>query len=426
MKIKDLKAYEVFDSRGNPTLKVVCILENGIKGSAYVPSGASTGTYEAVELRDGDKKRFHGKGVLKAINSVENEIAPRIKDMNVFEQREIDEILINLDGTENKKRLGANAILGVSLAVARAAAHLAGVPLFRYIGGLYSNYLPVPMMNFINGGVHADNPLDIQEFMIVPYGFDTFKDAIRAGSEIYHTLKKILKEKGLSTSIGDEGGFAPQIENTKKALDFLIEAIEKSGYKPEEEIGLALDVAATELWDEKKGTYKIEGKELKIDEFIKFYSDIVNNYPIFSIEDPFAEEDYKGWKEFTEKFKDKIMIVGDDIFVTNPKRFKRGIKEKIANSILIKLNQIGTLTETLETINMAKSNNYKTVISHRSGETEDTFIADFAVGTNSMFIKTGAVARGERTCKYNRLIEIEEEYEGLRYIGKEIKGSYGK
>ena len=426
MKIKDLKAYEVLDSRGNPTLKVVCVLDNGIKGSAYVPSGASTGTYEAIELRDGDKKRFHGKGVLKAINSVENEIAPRIKDMNVFEQREIDSLLINLDGTENKGRLGANAILGVSLAVARAAAHLAGVPLFRYIGGLYSNYLPVPMMNFINGGAHADNPLDIQEFMIVPYGFETFRDALRAGSEVYHTLKKILKEKGLSTSIGDEGGFAPQIENTKKTLDLLLEAIEKTGYKPGEEIGLALDVAATELWNKEEGTYKIEGKELKIEEFIKFYSDIVKDYPIFSIEDPLAEEDWEGWKKFTDEFKDKIMIVGDDIFVTNPKRFKRGIDEGIANSILIKLNQIGTLTETLETINMAKSNAYNTVISHRSGETEDTFIADLSVGTNSMFIKTGAVARGERTCKYNRLLEIEEEYEGLKYAGKEIKGLYGK
>jgi len=426
MKIKDLKAYEVLDSRGNPTLKVVCVLDNGIKGSAYVPSGASTGTYEAIELRDSDKKRFHGKGVLKAINSVENEIAPRIKDMNVFEQREIDELLINLDGTENKGRLGANAILGVSLAVARAAAHLAGVPLFRYIGGLYSNYLPVPLMNFINGGAHADNPLDIQEFMIVPYGFDTFKDALRAGSEVYHTLKKILKEKRLSTSIGDEGGFAPQIENTKKALDLLLEAIEKTGYKPEEEISLALDVAATELWEKENNTYRIEGKELKMDEFMKFYSDIINNYPIFSIEDPLAEEDWEGWKKFTAEFKNKIMIVGDDIFVTNPKRFKRGIDEGIANSILIKLNQIGTLTETLETINMAKSNAYNTVISHRSGETEDTFIADLAVGTNSMFIKTGAVARGERTCKYNRLLEIEEEYEGLKYAGKEIKKLYEK
>ncbi|MEO0290804.1 MAG: phosphopyruvate hydratase [candidate division WOR-3 bacterium] len=419
MKIKDLKAYEVLDSRGNPTLKVVCILENGAKGSAFVPSGASTGTFEALELRDGDKKRFLGKGVLKAISSVENEIAPRIKDMEVFEQRKIDELMINLDGTENKSRLGANAILGVSLAVARAAAHVAGVPLFRYIGGVNANFLPIPMMNFINGGVHADNPLDIQEFMVVPIGFSTFKDALRAGSEVYHTLKILLKENGLQTSVGDEGGFAPFIENTKKALDFILKAIERAGYKPGKEIYLALDVAATELWNKEEGTYRIEGKRLNFDELMKFYSDIIKNYPIFSIEDPLAEEDWEAWKIFTSEFKDKIMIVGDDIFVTNEKRFSKGIKENIANAILIKLNQIGTLTETLDVINMAKSNNYNTVISHRSGETEDTFISDLSVGTSSLFIKTGAVARGERTCKYNRLLEIESEYKGI-FWGKKL------
>ncbi|MEN3043980.1 MAG: phosphopyruvate hydratase [Candidatus Hydrothermales bacterium] len=421
MKIKDLKAFEVLDSRGNPTLKVVCILENGVKGSAFVPSGASTGTFEALELRDGDKKRFLGKGVLKAINSVENEIAPRIKDMNVFEQKKIDEVMINLDGTENKSRLGANAILGVSLAISRAAAHVSGEPLFRYLGGVFASYIPIPLMNFINGGVHADNPLDIQEFMIVPLGFDSFKDALRAGSEIYNTLKAILKENGLTTAIGDEGGFAPYIENTRKALDFILEAIERTGYKQGEEVYLALDVAASELWDSKENTYKIDGKVYKLDDLINFYSDIVSNYPILSIEDPLAEEDWYGWKIFTEEFKEKIMIVGDDIFVTNMKRFERGIKEEIANAILIKLNQIGTLTETLDVINMAKANGYKTIISHRSGETEDTFIADLAVGTNSLFIKTGAVARGERTCKYNRLLEIESEYPGLIFWGKKIK-----
>ncbi len=420
MKIKDLKAYEVLDSRGNPTLKVVCILENGLKGSALVPSGASTGTFEALELRDGDKKRFLGKGVLKAISSAENEIAPRIKDMDVFDQRRIDELMINLDGTENKSRLGANAILGVSLAVARAAAHVAGVPLFRYIGGVNANFLPVPMMNFINGGVHADNPLDIQEFMVVPLGFSTFKDALRAGTEVYHTLKILLKENKLSTSVGDEGGFAPFIENTKKALDFILKATEKAGYKPGKEIYLAMDVAATELWNREEGTYRIEGKHLNLDELMKFYSDIIKNYPIFSIEDPLAEEDWEGWKIFTSEFRDKIMIVGDDIFVTNEKRFSKGIKENIGNAILIKLNQIGTLTETLDVIAMAKANHYNTVISHRSGETEDTFISDLSVGTGSLFIKTGAVARGERTCKYNRLLEIESEYKGI-FWGEKLK-----
>ncbi len=426
MKIKDLKAYEVLDSRGNPTLKVVCILENGVKGSAFVPSGASTGTYEALELRDGDKKRFHGKGVLKAISSVENEIAPRIKDMSVLEQKEIDEFLIKLDGTENKSRLGANAILGVSLSAARAASHVHGIPLYRYIGGLNSNSIPVPFMNFINGGVHADNPLDIQEFMIIPFGFKKFRDALRAGSEIYQTLKKILKEKGLTTSVGDEGGFAPQIESTEKALSLLMEAIEKTGYKPGEEIALALDVAATELWNDEKNTYHLEGKEMSIEEMIEFYKKLIENFPIYSIEDPLAEEDWEGWKMLTQELGEKILIIGDDIFVTNPKRFEKGIKEKVANSILIKLNQIGTLSETLETINIAKANGYNTVISHRSGETEDTFIADLAVGSNALFIKTGAVARGERTCKYNRLLEIEEEMNSPFYPGEFFKKFRGK
>ncbi|MEN3046278.1 MAG: phosphopyruvate hydratase [Candidatus Hydrothermales bacterium] len=421
MKIKDLRAYEVLDSRGNPTLKVVCVLENGVKGAAFVPSGASTGTFEALELRDGDKKRFLGKGVLKAISSVEKEIALIIKGMDVFDQRKIDELMINLDGTENKSRLGANAILGVSLAVSRAAASLVGEPLFRYLGGVFASYIPIPLMNFINGGVHADNPLDIQEFMIVPIGFDTFSEALRAGSEIYHTLKAILKEKGLTTAVGDEGGFAPYIENTKKALDLILLAIEKAGYKQGEEVYLALDVAASELWDSKENTYKIDGKVYKLDDLIDFYLDIVNNYPIFSVEDPLAEEDWQGWKVFTEKFREKIMIVGDDVFVTNVKRFERGIKEEVANAILVKLNQIGTLTETLDVINIAKAHGYKTIISHRSGETEDTYIADLAVATNSLFIKTGAVARSERTCKYNRLLEIERDYPELVFWGKKIK-----
>jgi enolase len=420
-KIKDLKAFEVFDSRGNPTIKVVCILENGTKGSALVPSGASTGTFEALEMRDGDKSRFHGKGVIKACQAVENEIAPRIKGMDALNQKNIDEYLIKLDGTENKSRLGANSILGVSMAVARAASHSIGIPLYKYIGGLNAFYLPIPFMNFINGGAHADNPLDIQEFMIIPFGFENIREALRAGSEIYQTLKKILKQKKLSTAVGDEGGFAPQISSSEEALSLLLEAIDKTGYKPGEQIALALDVAATELWDKEKNTYRIEGKELSSEELIEFYKKLVEKFPIYSIEDGLAEEDWEGWKKLTHELGDKILLIGDDLFVTNIKRLKKGIEQKTANGILIKLNQIGTLSETLDTIQLAKSSGYYTIISHRSGETEDTFIADLAVGSSAFFIKTGAISRGERTCKYNRLLEIENELESSCFPSQILK-----
>ncbi len=418
--IKDIYALEIFDSRGNPTLKVFCELENGIKGSACIPSGASTGKYEALELRDNDKKRFLGKGVLKAIKNIEEKIAPKLKGMDASNQREIDYLLIELDGTENKTNLGANAILGVSLACARASALFYNLPLYKYLGGLNACILPIPLLNIINGGVHADNPLDIQEFMIVPHGFESFKEAIRCASEVFHNLKSILKENKLGVSVGDEGGFAPQIENTEEAIKFIIRAIEKAGYKPSEEVSLALDCAASEFFDEEKEIYKIEGKELKREELISFYENLVNKYPIVLIEDGMAEEDWEGWKMLTEKLGKKILLVGDDVFVTNKKRIEKGIKEKCANAVLIKLNQIGTLTETQEAIHLSHKNNYKTVVSHRSGETEDTFIADFAVAMGTGFIKTGSVSRSERTAKYNRLIEIEREIKNPIYPGTEF------
>lgn len=418
--IKNIYALEIFDSRGNPTLKVFCELENGIKGDACIPSGASTGKYEALELRDNDKKRFLGKGVLKAIKNIEEKIAPKLKGMDASNQREIDYLLIELDGTENKTNLGANAILGVSLACARSASAFYNLPLYKYLGGLNSYILPIPLLNIINGGVHADNPLDIQEFMIVPHGFESFKEAIRCASEIFHNLKSILKENKLSVSVGDEGGFAPQIENTEEAIKFIIRAIEKAGYKPSLEVSLALDCAASEFYDEEKEIYKIEGKELKRNELVSFYEELVNKYPIVLIEDGMAEEDWEGWKILTEKLGKKILLVGDDVFVTNKKRIEKGIKEKCANAVLIKLNQIGTLTETQEAIYLSHKNNYKTVISHRSGETEDTFIADFAVAMGTGFIKTGSVSRSERTAKYNRLIEIEREIKNPIYPGTEF------
>ena len=418
--IKNVYALEIFDSRGNPTLKVFCELENGIIGSACVPSGASTGKYEALELRDNDKKRFLGKGVLKAIKNIEEKIAPKIKGMDASSQREIDYLLIEIDGTENKTNLGANAILGVSLACARASANFYNLPLYKYLGGLNSYILPVPLLNIINGGVHADNPLDIQEFMIIPHGFEEFKEAIRAASEVFHNLKSILKENKLSVSVGDEGGFSPQIEKTEDAIKFIIRAIEKAGYKPSDEISIGLDSAASEFYNEEKGIYKIEGKELKSSELVSFYEELVKNYPIVLIEDGMAEEDWDGWKILTQKLGDKIIIVGDDVFVTNKKRIEKGIKEKCANAVLIKLNQIGTLTETQEAIYLSHRNNYKTVVSHRSGETEDTFIADFAVAMGTGMIKTGSVSRSERTAKYNRLLEIEREIKNAVYPGKEI------
>lgn len=409
MYIAEIKAREVLDSRGNPTVEVEVILEDGTMGTAIVPSGASKGKYEALELRDGDEKRFWGKGVLKAVENINKIIAPEIIGMSVFKQVEIDKIMIELDGTENKSNLGANAILAVSLAVADAASAYLGIPLYRYIGGINAKYLPIPMFNVINGGVHADNQLDIQEFMILPVGAKTFKDALRWGSEIYHALKKILKEKDYSVSVGDEGGFAPQISKAEEALDLLSKAVEKAGYKLGEEIVFALDVASSELYDENTCKYKLEGKEFSSEELIEFYEKLIKKYPIVSIEDGMAQEDYDGWKKLTEKFSKKILLVGDDLFVTNIKRIKEGITKGYANSVLIKLNQIGTLTETMDAIELLRKVGWRYIISHRSGETEDTFISHLAVGTNATFIKTGAPCRGERVAKYNELLRIEED-----------------
>lgn len=406
-KILDIRAREVLDSRGNPTVEVEVILEGGIKGRAQVPSGASKGEREALELRDNDKKRYKGKGVLKAVENVREVISKRLKGISVLNQSYIDNLLIELDGTENKSRLGANAILGTSMACAKAASELLRIPLFRYIGGVNARELPVPLMNVINGGVHAQNSLTIQEFMIVPVGAQSFREALRMGSEVFHTLKDLLKSSGHSTSVGDEGGFAPNLRDTFEALDFLIRAIETSGYRPGEDICLALDPAASEFYE--KGIYNLDGKTYSSEELCEFYEELIRRYPIISIEDGFSQNDWDGWKMFTERCKNRIQIVGDDIFVTNPKIFSEGIKKGIANSILIKLNQIGTLTETLITVEMAKRSGYTTVISHRSGETEDTFISDLAVGTNSGQIKTGSLSRGERTAKYNQLLRIEEE-----------------
>lgn len=408
-------AREVLDSRGNPTVEAEVVLESGYMGRAIVPSGASTGEREALELRDGDVKRYNGKGVLKAVENVNNIIAPRIEGFDALEQAYIDNLLIELDGTENKSNLGANAILGVSMAVARAASEYVDLPLYQYIGGIMSRELPVPMMNVINGGAHAQNSLDAQEFMIVPAGADNFKEALRMGVEVFHTLKGVIKDKGYSTGVGDEGGFAPQISTTREALDTLMIAIEKTGYKPGKDIFIALDPAASEFY--KKGKYHIDGNVWGSDKLIEFYDSLINGYPIISIEDGFAQNDWKGWKKFTDKCASKIQIVGDDIFVTNPKIFSEGIRQGIANSILIKLNQIGTVTETLTTIEIAKRAGYTCVISHRSGETEDTFIADLAVATNVGQIKTGSASRSERIAKYNQLMRIEEELGDVAVFG---------
>ena len=408
-------AREVLDSRGNPTVEAEVVLESGYMGRAVVPSGASTGEREALELRDGDAKRYKGKGVLKAVENVNNVIAPRIEGFDALEQAYIDNLLIELDGTENKSNLGANAILGVSMAVARAASEYVELPLYKYIGGIMSRELPVPMMNVINGGAHAQNSLDAQEFMIVPAGADNFKEALRMGVEVFHTLKGVIKDKGYSTGVGDEGGFAPQISTTREALDTLMVAIEKTGYKPGKDIYIALDAAASEFY--KKGKYHIDGNVWGSDKLVEFYDLLINGYPIISIEDGFAQNDWKGWKKFTDKCASKIQIVGDDIFVTNPKIFSEGIRQGIANSILIKLNQIGTVTETLTTIEIAKRAGYTCVISHRSGETEDTFIADLAVATNVGQIKTGSASRSERIAKYNQLMRIEEELGDVAVFG---------
>ena len=416
--IEKIFAREVLDSRGNPTIQVDCVLNDGSMGRATVPSGASTGTYEALELRDGEK-RYLGKGVLKAVENVNKTIAKEIVGKSPFDQVGIDQLLIKLDGTPNKSKLGANAILGVSLAVMKAASNSLNLPLYRYIGGANTKTLPVPFMNVINGGVHADNQLDIQEFMIVPLGAPSFKEALRFGAETFHNLKKILKEKGEVTSVGDEGGFAPQLSSTKEALDILVAAIEKAGYIPGKDIALALDCAASEFY--KEGRYYFEGKELDAKGMVDFYEDLINFYPIVSIEDGLAEEDWEGWKILTERLGSKIQLVGDDIFVTNTERIKKGIKMGVANSVLIKLNQIGTVTETLEAINLSHKSSYTTIISHRSGETEDTTIADLAVGAGTGMIKTGSLSRSERIAKYNRLLVIEEELgESAIYPGSSV------
>lgn len=414
--IEEIKALEVLDSRGNPTVQVEVITEEGTNGVAMVPSGASTGSFEAVELRDGDKSRYLGKGVLKAVENVNKIISKELEGMNVFEQAEIDKKLIEIDGTENKGKLGANATLGVSLAVARAAANSLGMSLYKYIGGVNAKTLPVPMMNILNGGKHADNTVNIQEFMIMPVGAKSFSECLRMSAEIYHTLKKVLKAKGLATGVGDEGGFAPNLSSDEEALKLIVEAISKAGYKPGEDVVLALDVASTEMYDEakkigKEGCYYFwKTEELKTeDEMIEYLEDLANKYPIISIEDGLAEEDWTGWRKLTEKLGNKLQLVGDDLFVTNIKRLQKGLDNKIANSILIKLNQIGTLTETLDAIELAKKNGYTAVVSHRSGETEDTTLADVAVATNAGQIKTGAPCRTDRVAKYNRLLNIEAE-----------------
>ena len=414
--IKNVEAIEILDSRGNPTLQVEVVTEEGICGVAAVPSGASTGSFEAVELRDGEKNRYNGKGVTKAVENVNKKISKKIIGMNVFCQRKIDEEMIRLDDTLNKSNLGANAILGVSLAVAKAASNILGMELYRYIGGINAKELPVPMMNILNGGKHSENNISIQEFMIMPIGDITFAERLRRGAEIYHTLKKVLKEKGFDVGVGDEGGFAPNLENEEMALDFITEAIQKAGYEPGKDIVLALDVASTEMKEEAKKIGKDGYYFWKTDifksneEMINYLIDLCNKYPIVSIEDGLAEEDWENWQILTQKLGDKIQLVGDDLFVTNMSRLKRGIDKKVANAILIKPNQIGTLTETLDTIQMAKENGYKTIISHRSGETEDTTIADIAVGVNAMQIKTGAPCRTDRVAKYNRLLKIETDY----------------
>ncbi len=408
--IKKTVAREILDSRGNPTVEVDIILDDGTLGRAAVPSGASTGRHEACELRDGDPKRYSGKGVTKALDNVTEIIGPKIKGMDPSEQENIDKLMIDLDGTENKSSLGANAILGVSIAIARASANTSNKPLYSILGNDDARIIPVPMMNIINGGEHADNNLDIQEFMIMPVGTDNFRDALRMGAEVFHCLKKILNTKGYNTNVGDEGGFAPELKCNEEALGTIMEAINKAGYEPGKDVLLALDTAANEVYKDGKYVLKAEADpEKSIEGMISFYEDLVSNYPIYSIEDGLAEDDWDGWKALTEKLGNRVQLVGDDIFVTNINRFKKGIDLGIANSILIKLNQIGTITETIQTIEMAKSKGYTTVISHRSGETEDTVISDVAVATNAGQIKAGSLSRTDRICKYNQLLRIEEE-----------------
>ncbi|MEW6662595.1 MAG: phosphopyruvate hydratase [Bacillota bacterium] len=418
--ISDVFAREILDSRGNPTVEVEVYLETGEVGRAAVPSGASTGTYEAVELRDKDDRRYLGKGVQDAVNNVNAIIAPEVVGMDAAEQAEIDNLLINLDGTPNKSKLGANGILGVSLAVAKAAAAAVGLPLYRYLGGVNARELPVPLLNILNGGKHADNTVDIQEFMIVPVGFENFAEALRAGVEVFHHLRTVLKGKKLSTTVGDEGGFAPNLNSNEEALEVILEAIGRAGYRAGEDILLALDVAATELWKDGKYDLAGEGRILTTGEMVDYYAALVDKYPIISIEDGLAEDDWDGWAELTRRMGQRVQLVGDDLFVTNTEKLSRGIAHHTANSILIKVNQIGTLTETLDTIAMARRAGYTCIISHRSGETEDTTIADIAVATNAGQIKTGAPSRTDRVAKYNQLLRIEQELDHLAiFRGKE-------
>jgi enolase len=424
--ILDVHARQILDSRGNPTVEVEILLEDGSTGRAAVPSGASTGAHEAVEKRDGDKSKYLGKGVCEAVNAVRGEIAEAIQGRDAEDQGEIDALLIDLDGTENKSRLGANAILGVSLAVAKAAADARGLPLYRYVGGVAAHLLPVPMMNIINGGEHADNPIDFQEFMVMPVGAASLAEAVRYGSEIFHTLKKRLHDAGHSTAVGDEGGFAPNLANTTDALDFIMASIEAAGYRPGDDVVIALDPASTEFF--RDGHYHIsaENKVLTPHEMAAYYGDLVARYPIASIEDGMAEDDFEGWKALTELVGDRVQLVGDDLFVTNPKRLAMGIEQGLANSILIKVNQIGTLTETLAAVEMAHRAGYTSVMSHRSGETEDTTIADLAVATNCGQIKTGSLARSDRLAKYNQLMRIEEELGSMaKYAGRSIFAKAG-
>ena len=416
--IENVEGMQILDSRGNPTVQVKVTLESGAEGIAMVPSGASTGSFEAVELRDGDMQNYNGLGVNKAVENVNKRIAKTIIGENVFDQKYIDDEMIKLDGTPNKSKLGANSILGVSLAIARAGANSLQIPLYQYLGGINAYKMPLPMMNILNGGKHANNNLNIQEFMIVPVGADSFKEMLQMCTEVYKVLKEVLRKKGLVTSVGDEGGFAPDLENDEEAIEIILEAIEKAGFKDGKDFKLALDIASTEMHDSakkinKEGYYFWKTDKYKTKaEMIDYIVDLASKYPIMSIEDGLSEEDWKSWKELTKRIGDKIQLVGDDLFVTNPKRLQKGTDEKVANAILIKPNQIGTLTETLETINLAKNNGYKTVISHRSGETEDTFIADLAVAVNSGQIKTGAPCRTDRVCKYNRLLNIEKDRRG--------------
>lgn len=422
--IESIHARQILDSRGNPTIEVDVVTESGAYGRAAVPSGASTGSHEAVELRDGDKKKYLGKGVLKAVANVNTKIASELVGFSVYEQNLLDKIMIELDGTANKGKLGANAILGVSLAIAKAGAMDAGLPLYRYIGGVSANTLPVPMMNILNGGSHADNSIDFQEFMVMPVGADTFSEALQMGAEIFHTLKKVLHDKGLSTNVGDEGGFAPNIKSNEEAIEIVLKAIEKAGYKPGSDVFIALDPAASEFYDSKTKLYhfkKSNGKKLKPLEMADYWTTWAKKYPIISLEDGMAEDDWAGWTALTQKIGDKVQLVGDDLFVTNVKRLQKGIDEGVANAILIKVNQIGSLTETIDAVNLAKRNSYKSVMSHRSGETEDSTIADLAVALNTGQIKTGSASRSDRMAKYNQLIRIEEELGETAYFpGKNI------